>query len=384
MIEAAKSSPGTEDVVLLTGGTGQVGAALIPRLLAQPGTRVLALVRARDDAHLGERRRELCSALPRVEDAERLELLRGDLAPEDLALSPRDRGRIDADVTSIVHSAASVRFDLPIDEARAENVGGTQKMLAIARRLAERGQLRRYDHVSTCYVAGNRRGRALEAECDQGQGFRNSYEQSKCEADGVVRAAFRDGLPGAIHRPSIIVGDSRTGATRAFNVLYWPLKIYARGWWRWFPGSPHARVDVVPVDFVADSMVALRADPRSLGRTFHIAAGDDAPTVEQLVARVRQTLHGPALRYLNPWVYRRVIRPLLWPLRLTARGRQIFRGGSVYMPYLEGNPVFDTAGMSELLGEAGRAPSSLDYFERVVKFAVERDFKVLPAGGGSA
>jgi len=366
-------------VVLLTGGTGQVGAALIPRLLRDPGTRVLALVRARDDAHLEERRRELCSALDRPEDAERLELVRGDLGPDDLGLSARDRERIDAEVTSIVHSAASVRFDLPMAEAQAENVGGTRKMLDIARRLAERGRLRRFDHVSTCYVAGTRRDRAREDECDVGQGFRNSYEASKCEADGVVRAALCDGLPGAVHRPSIIVGDSRTGATRAFNVLYWPLKIYARGWWRWFPGSPETRVDVVPVDWVADVLAALRADARSLGRCFHVAAGDDAPTVEALVARVRETLRGPPLRYVHPRFYRRFVRPLLWPLRLTARGRTIFRGGSVYLPYLEGNPVFDTANLREILGEQGRAPSALDYFERVVRFAVERDFKL----GGS-
>lgn len=371
---------GATDTVLLTGGTGQVGAAVIPRLLRDPDTRVLALVRARDEAHLAQRRAELIGALDDPAHADRLDLLRGDLSAPDLALAPADRARIDAEVTSIVHSAASVRFDLPLAEAQAENVEGTRKMLAIADRLASAGRLRRFDHVSTCYVAGTRLDRATEAECDVGQGFRNTYEQTKCEAEGVVRAAFAAGLPGAIHRPSIIVGDSRSGATRAFNVLYWPLKIYTRGWWRTFPGGPQVRVDVVPVDFVADALVGIRADPRSLGRCFHLAAGDDAPTVEALVERVRQAVGGPPLRYVQPGLYRKLIRPLLFPLRLTERGRAVFRGGNVYLAYLSGNPVFDTSNLREVLGDRGRAPSALDYFERIVRYAVERDFR-LPAPG---
>ncbi len=367
------------DTLLLTGATGQVGAALLPRLLKDPATKVIALVRARDDGHLASRRAELEGLCGGAEPAGRLRVLRGDVSQEGLGLSAPDRALIDAESTSILHSAASVRFDLPLADARAENVVAVERMLALGKALHQRGRLRRFDHVSTAYVAGDRRDRAREDEGNVGQGFRNSYEQTKCEAEGLVRKAMAEGLPATVHRPSIIVGDSRTGATRAFNVLYWPLKIYARGWWRWFPGSPETRVDVVPVDWVADTMVALRNNPRSLGRVVHVAAGDAAPTVAALEARVRQAVHGPALRYVDHRFYRRVIRPLLFPLRLTKRGRAIFRGGSVYLPYLAGNPVFDTSNLTDLLGPGGAAPSPLDYFDQIIRFAVDRDFR-LPAG----
>lgn len=363
--------------VLLTGGTGHVGTALLPRLLADPETRVLALVRAKDDAHLLERRDALRARVPGIDPA-RLDVMRGDVSAPGLGLSPGDHDRVDADVTSLIHSAASVRFDMPQDKAAGENIDSTLAMLTLARRLADRGRLVRHDHVSTTYVAGDRTGRVLETEADVGQGFRNSYEWSKCQAEGHVRAAIAEGLPVAIHRPSIIVGDSQTGATESFNVLYWPLMLYARGWWRLFPGRADTLVDVVPVDFVADALVALRRDPTTLGQCFHLAAGDDAPRVDALGARFAELLDRPPLRTIDPDFYLRWVRPVIrGPLSLTQRGRRILRGGSAYLPYFRGNPLFDTTNLRRHLGPllgTDRAPSVFDYVERIARYAKEKDF----------
>ena len=86
----------------------------------------------------------------------------------------------------------------------------------------------RHLHVSTAYVAGRYRGRFKETDLDLGQGFRNTYEQSKFEAEKAIAEAA-DGLPLVIARPSIIVGDSRSGWTSAFNVIYWPMRAFSRG-----------------------------------------------------------------------------------------------------------------------------------------------------------
>lgn len=354
------------DIVLLTGATGQVGAGLLPRLLSDPDVTVRAVVRAKDAAHLATRAEALRTGLG--EAAGRLEVVRGDITEPELGL---DAAAIDG-VTSIVHSAAAVRFDLPEADALAQNLGGTKAALAVARRIGPR--LRRFDHVSTAYVAGTRLGRVTEAECDEGQGFRNAYEMSKCRSEMVVRAAIGEGLPCTIHRPAIVVGDSRTGETRAFNVLYWPLKIYARGWWRTFPGEPDCRVDVVPVDWVAASIATLRRDASTLGRCFHLAAGDDAATVAELAAHIQSLTGGPALRYVNQDTYRTYVRPMLGPLRLTKKGSAIHRGGNVFMPYFVANPLFDTTNVRAALGEAGRAPRFLDYIDTVVQWALARDF----------
>ena len=149
-------------------------------------------------------------------------------------------------MSTIVHCAASVSFDLPLGEARAINLEGTRRMLEFAGLVRESGGLERYGHVSTAYVAGTHAGRFAECDLDVGQGFRNSYEQSKFEAEQLVRS--QDGLPFTILRPSIVVGDRRSGWTSAFNVLYWPLRAFARVFSRpcrrsrrrrstWFPST---------------------------------------------------------------------------------------------------------------------------------------------------
>lgn len=362
-----------DDVILVTGATGQVGTALCARMLKDPNTRVMALVRARDDAALQARLTQLrahCGG-----DAERLLGVRGDVSAPGLGLDETARAMVASLVTSVVHAAASVRFDLPAKDAAQSNINAVTHVLDVARTLLERGRLRRLDHVSTAYVAGQHPGRFHEHDADIGQQFRNTYEWSKLQGELRVMAAMQQGLPAAIHRPSIVVGDSTSGATRAFNVLYWPLKVYVRGWWKTFPGSPDARVDIVPVDYVADRLARLRRNPATLGQTFHLAAGDAAKTVRQLAAHIETVTGGPPVRYMDQQRYRRFGRPLVAPfLAVTKRGRAILRGGEAYMPYFVHNPVFDTARLCSVLGPDAAAPPVLDYLERVVRFAMVEDF----------
>jgi hypothetical protein len=116
-----------------------------------------------------------------------------------------------------VHGAAEVRFDLPWEVMERQNVLGAENILALARRFAERGKLHRLDYVSTTYIAGDRRGLCREDEIDLGQGHRNEYERSKRVAELAVDRERKKGLPVAVHRPSIIVGDSRTGKASSFK-----------------------------------------------------------------------------------------------------------------------------------------------------------------------
>lgn len=357
--------------LFLTGATGHVGKALLPELLADPRQRILALVRARDEAHLAERLRTLREPLGTA--GERLLAVRGDVSAPGLGLAAPDRQRVLAEANRVLHCAASVRFDLSEEEASAQNLAATESMLDLARDLAEDGRLERYDHVSTCYVAGDRRGRVYEHECNVGQGFRNAYEHSKCQAEERVRAAMARGLPTCIHRPSIVVGDSRSGATDSFNVLYWPIKIYARGWWRTLPGNPDALVDLVPVDWLARAMATLVRDPGSIGECVHLAVGDRAPTISLLMARVRSITGGPPLRVVDQGRYRRFVRPLLWPFFQTKRGQAIKRGGNAYLPYCLGNPLFDTTVQEELLPELP-APDPMEVLDTAVRYALARDF----------
>jgi thioester reductase-like protein len=166
----------------------------------------------------------------------RVDARAAELTSPQLGLAPSVREQLARRVTTIVHAAASVSFTLPLEEARAINVEGTRRMLEFAELARDRGGLERYGHVSTAYVAGTHAGRFRESDHDVGQCFRNSYEQSKFEAEQLVRA--HDDVPFTIMRPSIVVGDCRSGWTAAFNVLYWPLRAFARGLFTAVPGIP--------------------------------------------------------------------------------------------------------------------------------------------------
>jgi nucleoside-diphosphate-sugar epimerase len=290
----------------------------------------------------------------------RVEAVAADLTAPRLGLARGRCAALSSRVSSIVHSAASVSFTLPLAEARAINVDGTKRMLEFARLAGEHGGLERYGHVSTAYVAGTFDGRFHEHDLDVGQDFNNTYERSKCEAEQLVHAA--DGVPFTIMRPSIIVGDRRSGWTSAFNVLYWPLRAFARGLFTAVPGIPSAPVDVVSVDYVADAVYALCSAPAGAGcsETFHLTAGADASTIKEIA--------DAASRY-----FKRPLPTVLPPAEFAALGSSagsVVEGSRAYFPYFSTGAVFDDAGARARLLPRGISVTPLrDYLDRLLDFA---------------
>jgi long-chain acyl-CoA synthetase len=207
------------ETVLLTGATGFLGMEVLARLIERDDVEVICLVRAPSAQAAKARIDRLYAQLydeppPGVA---RVSVVAGDVSVDGLGLSDSDRDELLARVSAIVHCAASISFDLPIETAHETNTVGPVRMLELARELADRGGLRRHVHVSTAYVAGRHHGHFSESDLDVGQGFRNTYEQSKFAGEQAIAKAAGD-LPLVVARPSIVVGDSRTGWTPAFLV----------------------------------------------------------------------------------------------------------------------------------------------------------------------
>ncbi len=339
--------------LLLTGATGFVGMEVLVRLL-EGDEEVVALVRASDDEEAGARLATVLDGLG-VASAERsrARAVAAELTEPGMGITDATADALAGEVTEIVHCAASVSFALPLDEARAINVVGTRGVLELAQRIGH-GALRRMVHVSTAYVAGRHRGRFAEGDLYIGQEFRNTYEQTKAEAEALVDAAAQD-LPIVTLRPSIIMGESDTGWTPAFNVLYWPLRAFDRGLLPSIPTKPGNRVDVVPVDFVADAIVHLLREPSDVRGAVHATAADGAPTAEELVALAAQTLGRD--------------RPPLVEGADDSLGRHSEEAAQ-YMPYFDMEMVFDDERARRLLGPAGIvAPPLHDYFPALVDYA---------------
>ena len=152
--------------------------------------------------------------------------------------------------------------------------------------------LQRVTYVSTAYVAGDRRGTAYEDDRETGA-FRNSYERSKHEAEALVRSST---LPWTIARPSIVVGESTTGWTASFNVLYGPLRAFDAGAYPLLPARRRSPVDVVSVDYVADAVAALAHHPEAAGGTFHLTAGAQTSSVGEIMKMATGRFDRPAPR----------------------------------------------------------------------------------------
>lgn len=365
------------DGILLTGATGFLGMELLARYLERTDRQIYVLVRAADRHAAHSRIEDVLQRLFGAEHphGERVVAVCGDLTRVDLGLGRRWRDALSESVSEIVHGAASVSFEMGIEEARTINVHGTLRVLELAERChAAHGGLRRMTYISTAYVAGDRVGCFSEDDLDVGQGFRNAYERSKLEAERLI-GRWRGRLPITVTRPSIVVGERGSGWTASFNVLYWPLRAFSRGAYAAVPGRGAAPVDIVPVDYVTDAIYALSQAPEAVGGTFHLTAGRHTSTVEEIVGLASSYFRRPAPALIEPAVYERIVHPLLLRAIRDQRRHRALRRSEVFFPYFAARVRYDDRHARAMLHRTGIETSPLsDYFERLVEFALAADW----------
>jgi thioester reductase-like protein/short-subunit dehydrogenase involved in D-alanine esterification of teichoic acids len=243
---------------VVTGGTGFIGGRVVSRILdTQPDAQVWALVRRpslgrfeRQSAHWGVRVKPLVADLTELE-----------LTDETIA----ELGEID----HVVHCAAIYDITAGEAEQRAANVEGTRAVIELTQRLGAT-----LHHVSSIAVAGDFTGEYTEDDFDVGQQLPTPYHQTKFEAEMLVRST--PGLRYRIYRPAVVVGDSRTGEMDKIDGPYYffgvlsKLSVLPRFTPLMLPDT--GRTNVVPVDYVADALVALMHAPDLDGRAFHLTA----------------------------------------------------------------------------------------------------------------
>ena len=350
--------------VFLTGATGFVGMEVLVRYLERGSRSVTCLVRAESDEAARAR-------LDRILDqliangaelfAHRVEAVAGEMTAEDLGLSSELRERLAEETGTIIHCAANVAFDQELEDARRTNVGGTRRMLEFARLAQQRGGLERYAQVSTAYVAGTHTGRFTEDDLEVGQGFRNTYEQSKFESEQMIRAEA-DELPWIVLRPSIIVGDQSSGWTSAFNVMYWPLRALSTGLFRAVPAMPESPLDIVSIDYVADAIYELAECPLdSSHKTFHLTASEDASTFAEIVSLASRYFRKPEPQ---------AVPPAEFVAGAGTLSDAAIEASRIYFPYFAIATVFDNARTRARLAQAGIHCTPLrEYMHHLLDFA---------------
>jgi nucleoside-diphosphate-sugar epimerase len=221
---------------------------------------------------------------------ENFALIEGDITRENLGIPEEDLATVRAETTDIFHLAAIYDLAVKRDLAYLVNVEGTKNVNNLVRSLPN---LRRYNYISTCYVAGKRTGEIFENELEHSAGFRNFYEETKYLAE-IEAEKIKEEIPTTIFRPSVVVGDSKTGETAKYDGIYYVIFYYKK-----FPallrlfnvGNRNVRLNLVPVDFVVEGIAALSKDEKAVGKT--IALADPNPlTTSEICDAIIQSLTG--------------------------------------------------------------------------------------------
>jgi len=341
------------DVALITGFPAFTAKRMIAKLLAaEPDTRfyVLAQPRFADDAA------KYVASLDR--DA-RAEILVGDVCDMDLGLSSAEYRALSKRLTWI-HHLAGIYF-MGVDEATARrvNVAGTRTVLDLAR---DAGRLERLVHWSTAMVSGDREGTWAEDDLECGQKFHNGYERTKYEAEKLVRSAMRQ-LPITVVRPSIIVGDSKTGEIQNFDGPYYQMVLIATnasGLRLPLLGRGDHPLHLVPIDYVIDAAWHVGRQEASAGKTFHLV--DPAPlTARQIFDGVAEHANTEKPRGHIPGVIARAV--------LKTPGLARFgRGPLAFVDLLDHAVTYDQSNTREALaGSRIVCPPLTDYLGTLVR-----------------
>lgn len=221
---------------------------------------------------------------------ENFALVEGDITQANLGIDEETSKAIRESATDVFHLAAIYDLAVAKEIASRVNVEGTRNVNEFVKNLQN---LRRYNYVSTCYVAGKRTGEILESELEHDAGFRNFYEETKYLAELEVEKLKND-VPLTIFRPSIVVGDSKTGETAKYDGIY-SLILYLRKAPHLFRfvnvGNKDVKLNLVPVDFVVEAIAALSKDERAVGKT--IALADPNPlATEEIFDAFAETMTG--------------------------------------------------------------------------------------------
>lgn len=341
--------------IFLTGATGFLGSHLTARLL-DDGHHVTALARGSKNVSARSRVEEVLREVG-AKRLDKLEVLEGDISSPGLGLGEAASNRIVASADEVWHCAASLSFQQQDrDEIFRMNIGGTRNLLEIV----ERTPSRRLQHVSTAYIAGNRPDLALETEINVGQTFKNPYEESKCESEVLVARAQREGrVKASVYRPSIVIGDSRSGRVTHFHGVY----AFIRGLWAALerlrrrvpgggfvqlplrvPGAESQTLNFVPIDYVVDGMVAIAGRPASIGGTYHLA--NPTPTENRLwLTHVCRIMRVEGIQLVNETSF---LQTPITKLEALFQKQMAF-----YYQYLQGEPHFDCRRALDALKNTG-------------------------------
>lgn len=367
--------------VILTGGTGFVGAFLAVQLIRE-GFRVLFLAREKRGVSAERRIRSIIRFVSPDLGGElerHSSVVSCTLTNDGLGLPAESLDDLKAlKPEALFHCAASVDFsDRNQASTMLSNVKGTENVCKIATLL----NVRRFHHMSTLYVAGTRTGCISEQELRLEGPFNNAYEASKARAEYVVRQWSKGaGIPYIIYRLPIVLGHSLTGTALNFTAYYG----FFRPFWRiaqkarkertpvFVPCGRNATIDLVPVDWIVKTISQVFSHGVNGTPTLHLT--HSRPPSSSKV--IRQSIMHLGLKGVE--LTEDKLEETARAASGTAAGYQRLINATMrtFFPYATSTKQFNTEGLRTLLERDHAEPPEINapLLSRMLDYATKFDF----------
>ncbi|MFH0924436.1 MAG: SDR family oxidoreductase [bacterium] len=267
----------TRRTIFLTGATGLVGSYLL-KLFLQHGHRVYVLARGKKEKSAQQRVKDYVTFWDKEVweiGSKNLLVVEGDIVYPDLGIKNlKITEELISEVEIIYHSAALAKLKAPLEVITKVNVEGTKNVLDFASMCKEKGKLKKVNYISTAYVAGTiGKINFTEDMLELGQGFHNIYEQTKYQAELIVKEYQKKGLNISVFRPSLVMGDSIEGKTTDFRLFYEPLHFFSQEIYDEFPADVNCFENMINIDTVANALFVLGDLEKA--RVYHLVSPDN-------------------------------------------------------------------------------------------------------------
>lgn len=291
----------------VTGATGFIGRFLVANLLKR-GEPIYVLVRKGSIKKLAELRDEYWGATDKQVIA-----VVGDLGTTNLGIADADIRKLKGKVKHLFHLAAIYDLAASAEDQQVANVEGTRNAVQFADAI----QAGCFHHVSSIAAAGLYDGVFREDMFEEAEDLDHPYFKTKHDSEGVVRKQCK--RPFRIYRPGFVVGHSKTGYIDKIDGPYYFFKLLQkmrRAMPPWMPmiGIEGGRLNIVPVDFVADAMDYLAHKNGLNGKCFHLT--DPAPhRIGEVLNIIAKAGHAPQMTMrLNARMFGFIPAPILYGL----------------------------------------------------------------------
>jgi len=301
----------------VTGGTGFIGRFLVQNLLKH-----------REPVYLLVRKSAL-KKLPALReswgvDDKRVVAIVGDLAKPNLGIAAEDLKRLKGKVDHLFHLAAIYDLTASAEDQQRANIDGTRHAVEFAHDV----QAGCFHHVSSIAAAGLYDGVFREDMFEEAEDLDHPYFRTKHLAEGIVRSECK--RPWRIYRPGFVVGHSKTGYIDKIDGPYYFFKLIQK--MRnmlppWMPtiGIEGGRINIVPVDFVADALDYLAHKKGLDGKCFHLT--DPEPyRIGEVMNIFARAAHAPQMTMrVNARMFGFIPAPILYGIGALSPVKRMLR-----------------------------------------------------------